>query len=126
MTDWIELKRLAEAGDCISCANMDPDQVLALIAENEHLKKMRALDQELNLERELIAERDQFRVEIEALQSDLEMARQAPLYSARMDAQRYRWLRDTHIGDDPESINLEPANKPGLNAAIDAAMSKEV
>jgi hypothetical protein len=43
------------------------------------------------------------------------------------DAARYRWLRDIHIGNDPESINLTPANRNGLNAAIDAAIvaSKE-
>ena len=38
------------------------------------------------------------------------------------DAARYRWLRDHHIGDDPGAINLEPAKRSGLNAAVDAAM----
>ena len=39
----------------------------------------------------------------------------------RADAKRYKWLRDYHIGDDPLSINLAPAKKRGLDAAIDAA-----
>lgn len=42
--------------------------------------------------------------------------------SMRKDAERYRWLRDYHIGDDPESINLDRAKRKGLSAAIDAAM----
>lgn len=43
-----------------------------------------------------------------------------PLYSTRENAARYVWLRDVHIGDDPEAINLAPAKKRGLDAAIDA------
>jgi hypothetical protein len=39
------------------------------------------------------------------------------------DAARYRWLRDEHIGDDPESINLPVSKRPGLDAAIDAALA---
>lgn len=39
----------------------------------------------------------------------------------RKNSERYEWLRDYHIGDDPESINLDSATKPGLDAAIDAA-----
>ncbi|ALS63593.1 hypothetical protein [Pandoraea apista] len=35
----------------------------------------------------------------------------------------YRWLRDEHIGDAPESINLAPAKTPGLDAAIRAAIA---
>jgi len=38
------------------------------------------------------------------------------------DAERYRWLRDEHIGNCPESINLSHGRKPGLDAAIDDAM----
>lgn len=38
------------------------------------------------------------------------------------DAERYRWLRDERIGNCPESINLSHGRKPGLDAAIDAAM----
>jgi hypothetical protein len=41
------------------------------------------------------------------------------------DAARYRWLRDQHIGDDPEGINIEPGKRPGLDAAIDAALDIE-
>lgn len=43
----------------------------------------------------------------------------------RKNYDRYCWLRDMHIGDDPESINLDSSNKSGLDAAIDSAMSKE-
>ena len=53
-----------------------------------------------------------------------------PLYAAPQpqadarDAGRYRWLRDVHIGDDPESINLKSdAKRFGLDAAIDAAQA---
>lgn len=43
----------------------------------------------------------------------------------REDAERYRWLRAVHIGDDPESINLDRApGQRGLDAAIDAARKK--
>ena len=62
--------------------------------------------------------------EIERLQCELSHAKSSPLYSTRCDAERYRWLRDIHIGDDPESINLNSADKPGLSKAIDAAMLK--
>lgn len=43
----------------------------------------------------------------------------------RVDAERYRWLRDHHIGDDAESINLLPAPNRGLDAAIDAARKEQ-
>lgn len=49
----------------------------------------------------------------------------ARIESLAADAERYRWLRDTHLGDDPESINLNPAKKRGLDQAIDAAIAKE-
>ena len=45
----------------------------------------------------------------------------AEVEGLRADAERYRWVRDYHIGDDPLSINLAPAKKRGLDAAIDAA-----
>jgi len=35
----------------------------------------------------------------------------ARIESLAADAERYRWLRDTHLGDDPESINLNHAKK---------------
>jgi multidrug resistance efflux pump len=43
----------------------------------------------------------------------------------KKDAERYRWLRDNHIGDDPEAIELTPAAQYGLDAAIDDAIAKE-
>jgi len=39
------------------------------------------------------------------------------------EAARYRYLRDEHIGDDPESINLTPGPKSGLDSAVDAAIA---
>lgn len=49
----------------------------------------------------------------------------AEVDALREDAERYRWLRDEHIGDDPESINLDRApGQRGLDAAIDAARKK--
>ena len=47
---------------------------------------------------------------------------EAPAGRDVKDAARYRWLRDHHIGDDPEAINLQPAKRSGLNAAVDAAI----
>lgn len=47
------------------------------------------------------------------------------LQAAQKDASRYHWLRDEHIGDDPESINLDRAKTRGLDAAIDAAMESD-
>ncbi|WP_454731449.1 MULTISPECIES: hypothetical protein [Cupriavidus] len=41
------------------------------------------------------------------------------------DAERYRWLRDVHIGDDPEAIELKPARHGGLDSAIDAAIQRD-
>ncbi|MEQ6437177.1 hypothetical protein V8Z74_19420 [Comamonas sp. w2-DMI] len=56
-------------------------------------------------------------------------ARKMPLYAASaadaLDAARYRYLRDEHIGDDPGSINLAPARKRGLDSAIDAAIAAQ-
>lgn len=40
------------------------------------------------------------------------------------DAQRYRWLRDEWLGNEPEAINMERAKgQRGLDAAIDAAIA---
>lgn len=41
------------------------------------------------------------------------------------DGARYRYLRDEHIGDDPESINLPPGKKRGLDSAVDAAIAAQ-
>ena len=96
IADLVELKKVADwARACVwpvevadallgksareFMAAASPDAVLALIAEIDRLGKMRALDHELNLERELIGERDQARAECEAL---------------RKESDRYRWLRD--------------------------------
>lgn len=42
------------------------------------------------------------------------------LRQAEKDAARYRWLRDYHIGDYPENINLD--GRGSLDDAIDEAM----
>lgn len=47
----------------------------------------------------------------------------AELAEARKNSERYKWLRDEHIGDDPESINMTPGRERGLDAAIDAAIA---
>lgn len=40
------------------------------------------------------------------------------------DAERYRWLRDEWLGNEPEAINMERARgQRGLDAAIDAAIA---
>ena len=56
--------------------------------------------------------------------SDVESLLAAPALnpSEVLDAERYRYLRDHYIGDDPEAINLDAAKKPGLDAAVDAAI----
>lgn len=41
-----------------------------------------------------------------------------------LDAERYRWLRDEWLGNEPEAINMERAKgQRGLDAAIDAAIA---
>ena len=41
-----------------------------------------------------------------------------------LDAERYRWLRDEWLGNEPEAINMECAKgQRGLDAAIDAAIA---
>ncbi len=39
------------------------------------------------------------------------------------DAERYRWLRDHHVGDTPELIQLTSVVPLGMDAAIDTAMA---
>ncbi|WP_372362855.1 hypothetical protein ACCQ10_09165 [Xanthomonas sp. NCPPB 1325] len=39
-----------------------------------------------------------------------------------VDGDRYRWLRDVHIGDEPHYVNLARGPQDGLDSAIDAAM----
>ncbi|WP_411887405.1 hypothetical protein [Hydrocarboniphaga effusa] len=57
--------------------------------------------------------------------ADLLREQQAEIERLRKDAERYWYLRDVHIGNDPESINLAPANEKGLDAAIDRARALE-
>ena len=58
----------------------------------------------------------------EVLARDLGAAPQ-PQADAR-DVERYRWLRDEWLGNEPEAINMERAKgQRGLDAAIDAAIA---
>ena len=42
----------------------------------------------------------------------------------QLDAERYRWLRDEWLDNEPEAINMERAKgQRGLDAAIDAAIA---
>ena len=42
----------------------------------------------------------------------------------QLDAERYRWLRDEWLNNEPEAINMERAKgQRGLDAAIDAAIA---
>lgn len=40
------------------------------------------------------------------------------------NGERYVYLRDEHIGNDPESINLPHGDSPGLDSAVDKARGK--
>lgn len=52
-----------------------------------------------------------------------EHTNQQPQADAR-DSERYRWLRDKWLGNEPEAINMERAKgQRGLDAAIDAAIA---
>lgn len=118
-------------------AAANPAAVLELIAE---LKRAKDESERLDSERadlwrerrDAEGERDtksaviaELRAECEELRQELDHSKTNPLYSTRSNSRRYVWLRDNHIGDDPRSINLESGSRPGLNSAIDSAMSKE-
>ena len=145
MSKWDELKRLAE--DCVHATSgyakdaalfefkgaVYPDELLALIAENERLERKNSNQVETIRQYQshfgggdsilmITAERDQLRAEVEAL---------------RKDADRYRWLiRNAEeiyfIGAKGFGVNLhldphyigEDKVIADANDAIDAAMSK--
>lgn len=100
MRDYSDLKRLAEAGDCISCANMDPDQVLALIAENESFKTANSELSETNVARRNHLSNAKKAAGIGPM-DDLVGAIEA----LRKDAERYRWLRDNAESADWEILS---------------------
>jgi chromosome segregation ATPase len=69
-------------------------------------------------------ERDQCNSEITSLTKEADQLHHQ-CARLRKNSERYCWLRDMHIGNDPESINLDSAVKSGLDAAIDAAMKEQ-
>lgn len=128
---WIQLHddRIAE-NDQLKAEN---DQLFGeterLKAENGRLK-MEIECAQLNLsvavgvKNSQQSELHEAKSENEALREEIEHSKTNPLYSTRANSRRYVWLRDNHIGDSPESINLDPGPRPGLNSSIDAAMGK--
>ena len=126
--DWMRPDEQCANADFIAAAN--PAAVLALITEVEALKAerdycRRVADHNLDLGVQYMNERDQAKTDNELLRAEINHLKQCPLYSTRMNSKRYLWLRDSHIGDDPESINLECGPNNGLDSAIDAAMSNK-
>ena len=105
---------LKEEGKCLDLAEFvamcSPEVVLALIETVEQLQA------------------SGFREGRNANDSNTNIAAPAAPTDAgvrdRADADNYRWLRDYHIGDDPEMIGLASAKKKGLDAAIAAARAK--
>ena len=60
---------------------------------------------------------------LERLKKEQEMEGQQQ--ADALDAERYRWLRDYWLGNEPEAVNMERARgQRGLDAAIDAAIAK--
>lgn len=133
MTDYTELKRLAEATEpapwyhpeshgllSISGANerafisaANPSAILALIAENERLTQI------IVRKREDIAQYDQAFLVVAGQRDQLK----AEVEALRKDAGRYRWLRDGAGYCDTRDIpGMAPAR---MDAFIDAALSKE-
>lgn len=107
----------------IAAAN--PKVVMELIAEVERLRTAEgdAMTYKAGMEN-CAAQRDEAKADNDLLRAEINHLISSPLYSTRMNSKRYLWLRDSHIGDDPESINLECGPNKGINSAIDAAMSK--
>lgn len=106
-------------------AAASPATVLALLAEIESTEAR--LHDVAVLCATVEQERDQLKAENEALREDLALAKQAPLYSTRQDAKRYRWLRDedylhnwadVHVCDEQRRAEI-------VNRTIDAVMAKE-
>lgn len=137
MSDYSELKRLAEAalndnGDYVALNNygmaVPPAVVLDLIADVEGLRAQHGRDSaEL---RSLCQARDDARKERDQLKAKIE--------ALRKDAERYQWLRDPANQEDiePDSDYLMPPiicgyaegedtlDMESLDSAIDAAMTE--
>lgn len=83
--------------------------MLALIAENEGLKeKYEAARDRTNSITLLKMQNDQLKAENEELREDLEHARREPLYSTRLAAERYRWLRAQTWDASPIAVVVNP------------------
>ena len=108
MSDYSELKKLAEASVGFDDISLAPDVVLALIAENEALRTQ--LSEQAAISNDLAQEAS------DANEQILEL---------RKDAERYQFLKN--LPDDQYLIErLECATDPeNWDAAIDAAMAKE-
>lgn len=135
-------------------AAANPAAVLALIAENERLQKFEAAYTEWSAKTDWVQETIQgyelgmHRADVlhkrcrdgafhQQAQADRIKELMAEAEVLSKDAQRYRWLRSRESSDDPEIsvtrwAQLSPDRATGeaprleaLDAAIDAAMSKE-
>ena len=147
MSDYSELKRLAEAalndnGDYVALNDygmaVPPAVVLDLIADVEGLRaqhgrdsaELRSLCQARDDARK---ERDQLKAEV-ARSTEREIMQLAEIEALRRDAERYRWLRekvgvDLIFGDYSPwllscNTDMTDPEKKTTDEAIDAAMTK--
>lgn len=147
MSDYSELKRLAEAalndnGDYVALNDygmaVPPAVVLDLIADVEGLRaqhgrdsaELRSLCQARDDARK---ERDQLKAEV-ARSTEREIMQLAEIEALRRDAERYRWLRekvgvDLIFGDYSPwllscNTDMTDLEKKTTDEAIDAAMTK--
>lgn len=125
MTDYSEIKQAAEAaskdGHHIYMNARDdgnwsenalfhilctPDVVLALLKDLEVATSVgKALGVTLA---NVVESRDALVSALAALREDLEHARRQPLYSTRLAAERYRWLREQHWDKSPIAVVVNP------------------
>lgn len=75
--------------------------------------------------RQAVRDRDRITAENESLRREADQLHHE-CARFRKNSDRYLWLRDIHIGDDPFSINLNRGSAPGLNSAVDSAMREDL
>lgn len=149
MTDYTELKRLAESADLVGgyisapdfeeiglnaddaafAAAANPAAVLALIAENVQLKALIA-DPEFPPKhaRRLIAQLRQELSDLWPMHNSLKADNEA----LRQDAERYRWLRDSSESihqfylSTPIWFTGVKFSKENVDSTIDSAMGKDL